>query len=152
MNITKAQLRQLVEETLIEEEVNSSQATIISNLLTQHIGKGLKLPTSDIIKYIKILNDISKSTSISSKRTQFIKKIVSLNGEAINNDEAFTIVRAIEGMSFFSDILLPNKMKFDMFLKQVFENIDVPITMKTDAELEAEANGETVGEEDSTTK
>jgi len=144
MKITKTHLKELIQQVLIEEDIASSPASQIVRLLKTHIGDTLILLPADVIKYGKILDDPKKTTSLSSARKQLIAKLVQSNNEMLNENEAFLIVRAIEGLSIFADMILPNKMKFEKFLEEYFKNVELPITLQTDAEVEAEENGEPV--------
>ena len=134
MKITKSELKKLVEEVLIEEVVDSSVASNIVKMLQSLIGKELKLQPGDIVKYGTILDDPKKTTTLSSVRTSLIKKITYTNKETINADEAFLIVRALEGLSYFSPFIMSNKTKFQSFLEAIFDKSEVKPTTQPDVE------------------
>jgi hypothetical protein len=141
MKLNKSQLVKLVEEALLEEEVKSSQATVIQKLLMKHVGENFVIPAQDIVKYANILDDPKQMGTISSKRKQLLQKIIKYNGERINEDVAFVILRAIEGMSYYGELLTPNKMKFDAFLETILDSYDFEVSSVPE-EVESEKSTE----------
>ncbi len=142
MKITKSQLKTIINEILIEEQVDTSSASNIIKILQNLIGKDLKLQSSDIVKYAMILNDPKKTSSVSSARTQFIKKITDNNKDKVNADDVFYIVRAIEGLTYFSQFISSNKSKFESFIKTIFEKSEITPIVESepvDATQETEA-------------
>jgi len=145
MKITEKQLKsvikELIEESLIEEDVSSAAnvaGTIIKDVY-QPEGKKLKLNKTDIAKYIKMYNDPMYIPKLVKIGEDFVKKLIAYNDDGVVSEQlANDILAAIGGIAGFVDVAAQERMK----LKSIIETLKTEQDKLHDKETEQDGGKE----------